>query len=463
MAHSPAVTASRRRAATRGCAFYTEPTMISASQVHARSQALQTRAERYFPGGVNSPVRAFRAVGGNPPFIDRAEGAYLYDADGNRYIDYFGSWGPMILGHAFPPVVEAIERAARNSASFGASTASEADLAERVVACYPAIEKMRFVSSGTEATMSAIRLARAATGRKIIVKFEGCYHGHADGLLVKAGSGVATFGIPGSAGVPEEIAGLTLALPYNHLEAVEEAFAAHRDAIAAVILEPVVGNAGCILPSEGYLAGLRAVTRRHRALLIVDEVMTGFRVALGGACELYGLDPDLVTLGKIVGGGLPVGVFGGKRAVMDLLAPLGPVYQAGTLSGNPLAMAAGLATLGYLQEHAAQIYPQLEATSKAVAEGVAAEAARAGVALTTNRVGAMWTWFFTGGPVRNYADAAASDTAAFGRFHRAMMERGVWLPPSQFEAAFLGTTHGQAEVEATVEAAREAFHSGVAG
>ncbi len=422
-----------------------------------RSQTLQERAERYFPGGVNSPVRAFRAVGGAPPFIDRAEGAYLYDADGNRYIDYFGSWGPMILGHAFPPVVEAIQRAARKSSSFGASTASEADLAERIASCYPAIEKMRFVSSGTEATMSAIRLARAATGRKIVVKFEGCYHGHADGLLVKAGSGVATFGIPGSAGVPEEIAHLTLALPYNDLAAVEAAFAAHPDAIAAIILEPVVGNAGCIPPAAGYLAGLRKITANHGALLIVDEVMTGFRVALGGACELYSLDPDLVTLGKIVGGGLPVGVFGGKRRFMDLLAPLGPVYQAGTLSGNPLAMAAGLATLGYLQEHAAEIYARLEAASSALAEGVAGEASRAGVALATNRVGAMWTWFFTAAPVANYGDAAKSDTAAFGRFHHAMLDQGIWLPPSQFEAAFLSTAHTDADITATIAAARKAF------
>ena len=422
-----------------------------------RSETLQERAERYFPGGVNSPVRAFRAVGGAPPFIDRAEGAYLYDADGNRYIDYFGSWGPMILGHAFPPVVEAIERAARKSASFGASTASEADLAERIAACYPASEKMRFVSSGTEATMSAIRLARAATGRKIVIKFEGCYHGHADGLLVKAGSGVATFGIPGSAGVPVEIAHLTLALPYNDLAAVEAAFAAHPDAIAAVILEPVVGNAGCIPPAANYLAGLRKITANHGALLIVDEVMTGFRVALGGACQLYALDPDLVTLGKIVGGGLPVGVFGGKRKFMDQLAPLGPVYQAGTLSGNPLAMAAGLATIGYLQEHAAEVYPRLEAASRSLAEGVAGEASRAGIALANNRVGAMWTWFFTGAPVANYADAAKSDTAAFGRFHRAMLDQGVWLPPSQFEAAFLSTAHTDADIQVTIAAARSAF------
>jgi glutamate-1-semialdehyde 2,1-aminomutase len=418
---------------------------------------LQARAERFFPGGVNSPVRAFRAVGGAPPFVERGEGAWLVDADGNRFIDYFGSWGPMILGHAFPPVVEAIERAARNSASFGASTAAEADLAERIVACYPAIEKLRFVSSGTEATMSAIRLARAATGRKIIIKFEGCYHGHADGLLVKAGSGIATFGIPGSAGVPEEIARLTHALPYNDLAAVDAAFDAHEGEIAAVILEPVVGNAGCIPPAPGYLHGLREITEREGALLIVDEVMTGFRVALGGALELYGIDADLVTLGKIVGGGLPVGVFGGKRRFMDLLAPLGPVYQAGTLSGNPLAMAAGIATLGYLQEHAATIYPGLEATARALGEGVAQEAAKAQVPLTVNRVGSMWTWFFQADTVTNYEEATRSDTAAFGRFHGAMLEQGIWLPPSQFEAAFIGNAHKDAEIRATIGAARVAF------
>ncbi len=442
---------------------YTEAIMSSQTPAahHTRSQALQQRAERLFPGGVNSPVRAFRAVGGAPPFVERAQGAWLTDADGNRYIDYFGSWGPMILGHAFPPVVEAIARAARNSASFGASTAAEGDLAERILACYPAIEKLRFVSSGTEATMSAIRLARAATGRKIIIKFEGCYHGHADGLLVKAGSGVATFGIPGSAGVPEEIARLTLALPYNDLAAVEAAFAAHPGAIAAVIIEPIVGNSGCIPSAPGYLAGLQSLTHREGALFIVDEVMTGFRVALGGALELYGIDADLVTLGKIVGGGLPMAVFGGKRRFMDLLAPLGPVYQAGTLSGNPLAMAAGIATISYLQQHAAQVYPQLEATAKAMTEGVAAAAARAGVPLTLNRVGSMWTWFFTAGPkprpVTNYAEAVQCDTVAFGRFHRAMLDGGVWLPPSQFEAAFLSTAHGEEEVAATIAAARNYF------
>jgi glutamate-1-semialdehyde 2,1-aminomutase len=428
-----------------------------AEMTRTQSQTLQSRAERLFPGGVNSPVRGFRSVGGEPPFVARAEGAYLFDADGNRYIDYFGSWGPMILGHAFPPVVEAIARAARDSASFGASTRAEGDLAELVMACYPAIERMRFVSSGTEATMSAIRVARAATGRKLIVKFEGCYHGHSDGLLVKAGSGVATLGIPGSAGVPEEIAQLTLALPFNDLEAVRAAFAEHSGEIAAIILEPVVGNAGCIPPAAGYLAGLRSITQEQGALLIVDEVMTGFRLALGGALELYGVDADLVTLGKIIGGGLPCGAFGGKRQFMELLAPLGPVYQAGTLSGNPLAMAAGLATVGHLREHAAAVYPQLEAASRAVAEGVAAEAAHAGVPVTLNRVGSMWTWFFTGSSVADYTQAATSDTAAFGRFHRAMLDHGVWLPPSQFEAMFLGTAHGQAEIEATITAARSAF------
>src|SRR3984885_15108500 len=286
---------------------------------HDKSRALQERAERFFPGGVNSPVRAFRAVGGEPPFITRAEGAYLFDADGNRYIDYFGSWGPMILGHAFPPVVEAIQRAARDSSSFGASTAAEGDLAERVVACYPSIERMRFVSSGTEATMTTIRLARAVTGRNIVIKFEGCYHGHSDGLLVKAGSGVATFGIPGSAGVPEEIVHFTLALPFNDISAVEAAFAAHRGEIACVILEPIVGNMGCVPPEEGYLQALRDITKQENALLIFDEVMTGFRVAYGGAQELYGIQPDITTLGKIIGGGLPCGAFGARAEIMNLL------------------------------------------------------------------------------------------------------------------------------------------------
>jgi len=422
-----------------------------------RSEALRERAEKLFPGGVNSPVRAFHAVGGAPPFVVRGEGAYLWDADGNRYIDFFGSWGPMLLGHAFPPVVEAIQHAAARSASFGASTEAEADLAERVIAMVPSIEKMRFVSSGTEATMSAIRLARAFTGRKYIVKFEGCYHGHADGLLVKAGSGVATFGIPGSAGVPEEAVHFTLALPYNDVAAVESAFARHKGEIACVIVEPVVGNAGTIPPAPGYLQSLRRITADNGAILIFDEVMTGFRVAPGGAQEIYGIRPDMTTLGKILGGGLPCGAFGGRADIMDQLAPLGPVYQAGTLSGNPLAMAAGIAMLQYLQEHRADVYRTLEQRSAAVADGVAEVAASLEIPLTTNRVGAMFTWFFTGEPVTDFAGAARSDTGRFAAFHQAMLESGVWLPPSQFEAAFLSTAHSEADVAATVDAARRAL------
>ena len=428
-----------------------------------RSRALQRCAEKLLPGGVDSPVRAFRAVGGEPPFVERGEGAYLWDADGNRYIDYFGSWGPMILGHAFPAAVEAVKRAAERSASFGASTAAEGELAELVVRAFPSVEKLRFVSSGTEATMSAIRLARAFTGRKYVVKFEGCYHGHSDGLLVKAGSGVATFGIPGSAGVPEEIAGLTLALPFNDVAAVQAAFAKYKGEIACLIVEPVVGNAGCIPPARGYLEALREITAREGAVLILDEVMTGFRLALGGAQELYGVTPDLTTLGKIVGGGLPCAAFGGRAEIMDMLAPLGPVYQAGTLSGNPLAMAAGIATVGYLIEHRDEVYPLIERLSKAVADGVAAEAAKAGVPMTTNRVGAMWTWFFTASPVTDFASAATSDTAAFGRFHRAMLDQGVWLPASQYEAVFLGTAHTMQDIQQTVAAAREAFAAVLAG
>ncbi len=425
-----------------------------------KSRQLQERAAGLLPGGVDSPVRAFRAVGGDPPFVERAEGAYLWDADGNRYLDCFGSWGPMILGHAFPPIVEAIQAAAAKGASFGASHAGEGDLAELVRVCFPSVERLRFVSSGTEACMSAIRLARGFTGRKFVIKFEGCYHGHADALLVKAGSGIATLGIPGSAGVPEETAMHTLALPYNDLEAVEAAFALHPGQLACVIVEPVVGNAGTIIPGDGYLAGLRRITREHGALLILDEVMTGFRLSLGGAQQLYGIDPDLTTLGKIIGGGLPCGVFGGRADVMEFLAPLGPVYQAGTLSGNPLAMAAGIATVGYLLEHRGEVYPQLERTTAAIAEGVAELAKAAGVPVTTNRVGSMWTWFFTQEPVTDFASAATSDTAQFGQFHRAMMEAGVWLPPSQFEAAFLGAAHGQAEVDLLLEVARLVFATG---
>jgi len=430
-----------------------------------RSAELQTRAERYLPGGVDSPVRAFRAVGGHPPFVERAEGAYLIDADGNRLLDMFGSWGPMLLGHAYPPVVAAIREAAGKSASFGASTAGEADLAELVQRCYPSVEKMRFVSSGTEACMSAIRLARGFTGRPFVIKFEGCYHGHADALLVKAGSGVATFGIPGSAGVPAETVMHTLALPYNNLAAVEAAFESHPEQIACVILEPVVGNAGTILPSPGYLKGLREITWKYGALLIYDEVMVGFRLAVGGAQEFFADElgglPDLTTLGKIVGGGLPVGVFGGRAQVMDFLAPLGPVYQAGTLSGNPLAMAAGIAMLRALIEGQAEIYPKLEETTSAIAEGVAKLAAELGIAMTTNVVGSMFTWFFTPTRVTDFATASTSDTAAFARFHRGMLERGVWLPPSQYEAAFVSAAHGSVEVELLLEAARGALRDTV--
>jgi len=421
--------------------------------------ALKRRAEKFFPGGVNSPVRAFRAVGGEPPFVVKGEGAYLWDADGNRYLDYFGSWGPMILGHAFPPVVGAIQKAAASSVSFGASTEAESNLAELVIAAYPSMEKLRFVSSGTEATMSAIRLARAFTGRKYVIKFEGCYHGHADGLLVKAGSGVATFGIPGSAGVPEEIAHFTLALPFNDIAAVEAAFAAHPGEIACIILEPVVGNMGCVLPADGYLQALREITHREQALLIFDEVMTGFRVAYGGAQELYGITPDITTLGKIVGGGLPCGAFGARAEIMDLLSPLGPVYQAGTLSGNPLAMAAGIATVGYLNGHRNEVYPQLEQTSAAIADGIAILAPQNDLPMVTNRVGAMFTWFFTSGAVTDFDSAASSDTKAFAQFHHAMLDQGVWLPPSQFEAAFISIAHTAEDVATTIAAAREAFAS----
>jgi len=430
---------------------------VAMSRTLTRSRQLQLRAEKFLPGGVDSPVRAFRAVGGDPPFVTHAEGAYLFDEDGNKYLDYFGSWGPMILGHAFPPVVEAIQKAASRGASFGASTAAEADLAELVTRCFPSVEKLRFVSSGTEACMSAIRLARGFTGRNFVIKFEGCYHGHSDAMLVKAGSGVATLGIPGSAGVPAETAMHTHALPYNNLDAVRETFAARPDEIACVIVEPVVGNAGTIAPAAEYLQGLRGITEEYGALLILDEVMTGFRLSLGGAQQVYGVTPDLTTLGKIIGGGLPCGAFGGRADVMEFLAPLGPVYQAGTLSGNPLAMAAGIATLSYLIRHEEDVYNGLESTTVRIAEGVAGVAREAGISLTTNRVGSMFTWFFTDRPVTDFASAATSDTAAFGRFHRAMLDAGVWLPPSQFEAAFVSTAHGEAEIGMVLEAARKSL------
>jgi len=420
------------------------------------SRKLQKRAEALIPGGVDSPVRAFRAVGGDPPFIVRGEGSRMWDADGNEYIDYVGSWGPLILGHAAPDVVESVIAAARNGTSFGASTPSEADLAEAVLDAFPSMEKVRFVSSGTEATMSAIRLARAYTNRKYIVKFEGCYHGHADALLVKAGSGVATLGIPGSAGVPEEFTQFTLALPYNHIEVVEQAFKQFKNQIACVIVEPVVGNMGCVPPVSQFLDGLRYLTSRDDAVLIFDEVMTGFRVAFGGAQEIYGTLPDITTFGKIIGGGLPVGGYGARAEIMDLVAPLGPVYQAGTLSGNPLAMAAGLATICHLRDNR-ELYGRMDRLAGTLVTMVAEAAKEAGVPITYNRVGSMFTWFFTEGPVSDWPSAAKSNTEAFGRFHRAMLEAGVYLPPSQFEAAFLSAAHTDEDVRQTVAAAREAF------
>src|SRR5512141_2231606 len=412
-----------------------------------QSRKLQKRAEQLIPGGVTSPVRSFRAVGGEPLDIVRGQGSHIWDADGNEYIDYVGSWGPLILGHAPPAVVEAVIDAARKGTSFGASTPSEIDLAEAV----------RVVSSGTEATMSAIRLARAYTQRKYIVKFEGCYHGHSDALLVKAGSGVATLGIPGSAGVPEEFVRFTLALPYNNIQVVQEAFARYKDEIACVIVEPVVGNMGCVPPARDFLDGLRYLTSRENALLIFDEVMTGFRLAYGGAQELYGTRPDLTTLGKIIGGGLPVGAYGGPAEIMDMVAPVGPMYQAGTLSGNPLAMAAGVATLCTLRDNRAEIYPRLDRLSGQLCDAILAAAKEAGVPMTVNRVGSMFTFFFTAKKVTDWDSAATCDTRKFGNFFRAMLDAGIWLPPSQFEAAFLGAAHTEQDVAETIAAAREAL------
>jgi glutamate-1-semialdehyde 2,1-aminomutase len=429
------------------------------SRKHDESRRLQQRAEALIPGGVNSPVRAFKAVECEAPFIVRGQGARTWDADGNEYLDYVGSWGPLILGHAEAGVLDAILGAAGNGTSFGASTPSEADLAELIVEAFPTVQKARFVSSGTEATMSAIRLARAFTKRKYIIKFEGCYHGHADALLVKAGSGVATLGIPGSAGVLEEVSQFTIALPFNDTEVLEQAFSKYRHQIACVIVEPVVGNMGCVPASGGYLANLRTITQRENTVLIFDEVMTGFRVAYGGAQELYGIKPDLTTFGKIIGGGLPVGGYGGTDEIMSLVAPLGPMYQAGTLSGNPLAMAAGIAQVKHLREKKNEIYPRLEALSKKLVEGVAATAKGVGVTLCFNRVGSMFTWFFSEGPVTDWDSASKSDIAAFGRFFRSMLDAGIYLPPSQFEAAFLSAAHTEEDVQRTIEAARKSLRS----
>ncbi len=422
-----------------------------------QSEDLFARALRVTPGGVNSPVRAFRAVGGTPLFMSRALGARIVDADGRSYLDFVGSWGPMILGHAHPRIIEAVRDAALRGTSYGAPCAAEVELAERVVKRMPAVEQVRFVSSGTEATMSALRVARGFTARRKIVKFDGCYHGHADGLLVAAGSGVATLGIPGSPGVPEGTVADTLVVPFNDPAALEAVFSAHPQDIAAVIVEPVCGNMGCVAPREGYLAALRRLTRDAGAVLIFDEVMTGFRLARGGAQALYGITPDMTCLGKIIGGGLPAAAYGGRADIMATVAPAGPVYQAGTLSGNPLAMAAGAAALDLLEEPGT--YERLEALSSRLEAGLRRAAATAGATVTINRVGSMITVFFCAGPVVDYATAKTSDTRRFGRFFHEMLKRGVYLPPAQFEAAFVSLAHTETDLDETAAAATEAFRA----
>jgi glutamate-1-semialdehyde 2,1-aminomutase len=419
------------------------------------SESLFAAAQRVIPGGVNSPVRAFRGVGGSPFFVARAEGARITDEDGRDYVDFLGSWGPLILGHAPPAVVEALAETARKGTSYGAPTAQEVEMAERITRAVPSMEMVRLVSSGTEAAMSAIRLARGATGRDLIIKFDGCYHGHADSLLVKAGSGGATFGIPDSAGVPAALAALTLALPFNDLDAVSRAFDAHRGEVAAVLVEPVAGNMGVVPPRPGFLAGLRDLCTRHGALLVFDEVITGFRVAYGGAQAFYGVRPDLTCLGKIIGGGLPVGAYGGPRDLMSQVAPLGPVYQAGTLSGNPLAVAAGLATLRALEDPS--VYERLDRLGARLARGIGEAAAAASIPVTVNRVGSMLTTFFTEGPVTDYASARRADTARYARFFHAMLDGGVFLAPSQFEAAFVSLAHSERDLDLAAAACRDAM------
>jgi glutamate-1-semialdehyde 2,1-aminomutase len=424
---------------------------------YPKSRGLFEQAVERMPGGVNSPVRAFRAVGGQPLFIERGAGARITDADGNSYLDYVMSWGPLILGHAHREVIDTIIRVARDGTSFGACTAREIELAGRIQEAFPSIERVRLTSSGTEATMSALRVARAATGRDKILKFDGCYHGHADSLLVKAGSGVATLSLPDSPGVPKALAELTVTIPYNNLDALEAAFAAHRHQLAAAIVEPVAGNMGCVPPCPGFLQKLRDLAAEQGTVLIFDEVITGFRVGPGGAQRLYGIDPDLTTLGKIIGGGLPVGAYGGRAGLMDLVAPAGPVYQAGTLSGNPLAVAAGAKTLELIARPG--FYERLEPLGARLAAGLQSAAQSEGVPLTVNRVGSMLTAFFTPGPVEDYAGARSSDTAAFGSFFQSLLEHGIYWPPSQFETALLSSAHSETDIDATVAAAATAFRN----
>jgi glutamate-1-semialdehyde 2,1-aminomutase len=422
-----------------------------------RSKRLFEEAQRYLPGGVDSPVRAFKAVGGTPLFITRGQGSRLYDEDGNEFIDYVGSWGPLILGHAHPRVVKAIKKAVDRGSSFGAPTELETTLAKLIIGAMPSIEMVRFVNSGTEATMSAIRLARAFTGRNKVLKFAGCYHGHSDGLLAKAGSGMATLGIPSSPGVPAAVTADTLVAPYNNLEAVEQLFKDFASDIAAVIVEPIAGNMGVVLPQSGFLERLRDLTRKCRALLIFDEVITGFRVAYGGAQQLYKIIPDLTCLGKIIGGGLPVGAYGGRRDIMEMVAPSGPVYQAGTLAGNPLAMTAGIEAITILKERSA--YQELERKSSLLQKGIIKAANKAGVDIQLPRAGSMFTVFFTKDPVTGYETAASADTTLYAKFFHQMLSQGIYFPPSQFEAAFVSVVHTHKDIQSTISAAKKAFTS----
>ncbi|MQF96316.1 MAG: glutamate-1-semialdehyde-2,1-aminomutase [SAR202 cluster bacterium] len=423
----------------------------------SKSEALFAQAQQYIPGGVNSPVRSFRAVGGTPPFIARGEGARVWDVDGNEYIDYLGSWGPLVLGHSHPAVVEALKKTAEGGTSFGAPVEGEIELAKLICELLPSVDSVRLVNSGTEACMSAIRLARAFTGRNKLIKFAGCYHGHADGLLAMAGSGALTHGIPTSAGVPESYASETLVADYNDIESVEKFFLANPTDIAAVILEPVAGNMGVVPPAPGFLADLRRITQENGSLFIFDEVITGFRVGPNGAQGLYGINPDITTMGKIIGGGLPVGAYGGRKDVMEMVAPLGPMYQAGTLSGNPLAVSAGVATLNELKKPGT--YEKLESLAQRLTEGVTKAFQSAEIPSTINRVGSMFTGFFNAGPVSGLSHAEGSDTATYGRYFHAMQEQGVYVAPSQFEAGFVSTAHTEADIDATIAKVSEALNT----